>query len=244
MSTGRLTGIGVGPGDPELITVKAVRILEVADVVFVPVANEGEVGSGYVGYAERVVRANAPGATVERLVFALGDDPGARDRNWDDAGEAVAAVVRDGGHAAFATIGDPNLYSTFTYLWDTVAALVPDVAVDTVPGITALQDLAARSGTVLAEGTERLALLPFTAGPERLAAALDDFDTVISYKGGRHLPRVRELLDAAGRRDEAILGARLGLDDEVVGPVPAEGTAPYLSTLIVRRPRGGRGEKL
>ena len=72
------------------------------------------------------------------------------------------------GTAAFATIGDPNLYSTFTYIAHTVRALVPDVIIETVPGITAMQDLAARSGTVLAEGEERLALVPYTAGDDAL----------------------------------------------------------------------------
>jgi precorrin-2/cobalt-factor-2 C20-methyltransferase len=284
VTAGRLIGVGVGPGDPDLVTVKGVRAFREADVVFVPVADVGEAAgehgrgdrapgqraeraqargqtegaapgqraeraqvrgpSAYVGYAERVVRTHAPDARVERLVFALGEDPTTRQGNWDRAGRAVAAVVGDGRDAAFATIGDPNLYSTFTYLADTVRTLQPDARIETIPGITALQDLAARSGTVLAEGTERIALLPFTAGPERLAAALADFDTVISYKGGRHLPRVRDLIAEAGRSDEAVFGARLGLDDEVVGDVPVEGTAPYLSTVIVRRPRGERGGKL
>jgi precorrin-2/cobalt-factor-2 C20-methyltransferase len=245
--SGVLTGVGVGPGDPDLVTIKGVRAFESADVVFVPVADAGEAagtGAPYVGYAERVVRVHVPRARIERLVFALGDDPRGRERSWDAAGAAVAAVVRDGGRAAFATIGDPNLYSTFTYLADTVRVLVPGVTIATVPGIMALQDLAARTGTVIAEGVERVALLPFTAGPERLAAALADFDTVISYKGGRHLPRVRDLIAEAGRADEAVFGARLGLDDEVVGDLPPEGPAPYLSTVIVRRPRGERGGKL
>ena len=96
---------------------------------------------------------------------------------------------------AFATIGDPNLYSTFAYIAQTVRGLVPEVVVETVPGITAMQDLAARSGTVLAEGSERLALVPYTAGDDALRSALRSFDTVVIYKGGRHLPAV---MDAVG----------------------------------------------
>ncbi len=235
---GTLTGIGVGPGDPDLVTVKGVKALRAADVVFVPVAETGD-----PGYAERVVLAHIDAATVHRLVFALSDDVAARDRSWDDAGAAVAAVVRDGGSAAFATIGDPNLYSTFTYLADTVRALVPGVRIATVPGITAMQDLAARSGTVLAEGTQTLALLPFTAGEQRLRTALDTYDTVVSYKGGRWLPQVRAAVAAAGRLDTAVFGARLGLDGEAVGPLP-DAAAPYLSTVLVTRPRGPRGARL
>jgi precorrin-2/cobalt-factor-2 C20-methyltransferase len=223
---GRLTGVGVGPGDPELVTLKALRVLREADAVFVPVSAGGE-----PGYAEQVVRAHVDRA-VRRLEFALGDDPSERESSWAVAARTVASAVEDGAWAAFATIGDPNLYSTFTYL---ARRLPVPAAVDTVPGITALQDLAARAGVVLAEGDQTLALLPFTAGPERLAAALDAFDTVATYKGGRLLPQLRRLLAEAGRLDQAVFGARLGLDGEQVGPVP-DGPAPYLSTVIAWRP--------
>jgi precorrin-2/cobalt-factor-2 C20-methyltransferase len=237
-----LTGVGVGPGDPDLITVKGVNALRAADVVFVPLGEQG-MGRGEPGYAERVVLAHVQPARVRRLTFVLGDDPEGRDRAWDAAGAAVAEVVRDGGSAAFATIGDPNLYSTFTYLATTVAELVPGLRVATVPGITAMQDLAARTGTVLAEGDATLALLPFAAGPERLRAALAEHDTVVVYKGGRLLPEVRAGIEAAGRLGEAVFGARLGLDGEVTGELP-EGGAPYLSAVLVTRPSKERGERL
>lgn len=235
---GRLTGVGVGPGDPQLVTVKAVAVFDTAEVVFVPVGEDGG-----TGYAERVVLAHAEPTKVRRLVFALGDDATRRDESWDAAGAAVADVVRAGRHAAFATIGDPNVYSTFTYLAETVRELVPDVVVDTVPGITALQDLAARSGTVLLEGTQTLALLPFTAGAAVLEDALVRHDTVVLYKGGRRVPDVRRILADAGRADDVVFGARLGLEDEVVGALP-DGPAPYLSTVLVTRPRGPRGGRL
>lgn len=241
---GRLTGVGVGPGDPELVTVKGVRVLREADVVFVPVSADGG-----PGYAEGVVLAHEPGHLV-RLPFALGDDdPAARQRSWDEAGHTVAAVVADGGYAAFATIGDPNLYSTFTYLAQTVRTTVPDVLVSTIPGITAFQDLAARSGTLIAEGTESVCLLPITAGTARLTEALTEHDTVIAYKGGRRLAALRAAVAAAGRGGEAVYGSRLGLDGEVVGPladddVAPTGAGPYLTTVLVTRPRGSRGGRL
>jgi len=225
----RLTGVGVGPGDPDLLTIKGRKLLRAADVVFVPVSAEG-----LPGYAEGVVLAHVDPAHVQRVVFALGGDAD-RGSSWNTAARQVAEVVGRSGHAAFATIGDPNLYSTFTYLAATVRRLVPGVAIDTVPGITAFQDLAARSGTVLAEGDQTLALLPFTAGRERLSTALAEHDTVVAYKGGRFLPEVRSVLAQAGRLDGAVLGARLGLNGETVGALPAEGDAPYLSTVLVTR---------
>ncbi len=240
MNVPRLTGVGVGPGDPDHVTVKALKVMRGADVVFVPVSAEPSDATRAPGYAERVVLAHVDRSRVRRLGFALGDDPLGRERSWQAAAQAVADAISDGGHAAFATIGDPNLYSTFTYLADTVRPLLPAVRVDTVPGITAMQDLAARSGVVLATGVQRLALLPLTAGTRRLAAALAAFDTVVAYKGGRHLPRVRQVIADAGRLDEAVYGAHLGLQGEHIEALPgvAGEPAPYLSTIIVTRPRG------
>jgi precorrin-2/cobalt-factor-2 C20-methyltransferase len=145
--SGRLVGVGVGPGDPELLTVKGLRVLREADEVFVPVADTGEVGR-----AEATVREYVDEGRIKRLLFALSDDTEARARNWTNAAQGVSEHLRSGKTCAFATIGDPNVYSTFTYLARAVREVEPDVQVETVPGITALQDLASRSGTVLLEG--------------------------------------------------------------------------------------------
>ncbi|HWT91636.1 MAG TPA: precorrin-2 C(20)-methyltransferase [Solirubrobacteraceae bacterium] len=245
MTAGRLIGVGVGPGDPEHLTLKALHALQGADRVFVPETDTSRAG-GDTGRAERIVAPHVDADRIERLLFAMRDDA-ARAGNWDRAGDAIAAVVRDGGTAAFATIGDPNLYSTFGYVAQTVRDLVPEVEVSTIPGITALQDLAARSGTILAEGDERLALVPWPAGEDRLRDALDGFDTVVVYKGGRHLPQVLDTIRDAGRLEGAVYGEQLGLGDaEVVATAEARdgSRGPYMSTVIVPRrvqhERGGR----
>jgi precorrin-2/cobalt-factor-2 C20-methyltransferase len=245
--TARLVGVGVGPGDPELVTVKALRVLRDADVVYLPVMD-----TDTPGRAETIVRAHlGDDPRLRRVVFALDEPAGApspaRESAWDAAGREVAAALRDSGTVAFATIGDPNVYSTFSYLAQTVASLVADLVIETVPGITAMQDLAARSGSVLVEGTETLTLLPLTAGLGRLRRALADTDTVVAYKGGRMLPEVLALLADAGRLDDAVYGAGLGLAAQDVRPakeVDAEAPAPYLSTVLVPARRAGRGSKL
>ena len=239
----RLVGVGVGPGDPELVTVKGVRVLREADLVVVPVMDPEEMGR-----AEATVRAHTDAEPL-RLVFALDDRGGPtaeRLSAWEAAADRVAQELRDGAASvAFATIGDPNVYSTFTYLADAVRERVPEVVVETVPGITAMQDLASRSGTVLCEGTESLALLPLTAGVPAFEEALTHFDTVVAYKGGRHMPAVLEVLRAQDRLDDAVFGAALGLPDEQVRPAAeVDGEAPYLSTVLVPAKRGARGSKL
>ncbi|MGW7205041.1 precorrin-2 C(20)-methyltransferase [Streptomyces sp. NPDC054837] len=240
----KLVGVGVGPGDPELVTVKGVNALRAADVVVVPVMDTGERGR-----AEATILHYVGQEKVVRVVFALNErtDRARRATAWDAAGERVAQLLAEHSRVAFATIGDPNVYSTFTYLAQTIAELVPGTVVETVPGITAMQDLAARSGAVLTEGTEPLTLVPVTAGAAALKEALAGPGTVVAYKFGRQAQEVAEALRETGRIDDAVWGSALGLPEESVRPASELGEAalPYLSTLIAPAPRdGGRGGKL
>ncbi|GAQ53408.1 precorrin-2 C(20)-methyltransferase [Streptomyces acidiscabies] len=240
----KLVGVGVGPGDPELVTVKGVNALRDADVVVVPVMDTGERGR-----AEATVLHYVPEDKIVRIVFALNErsDRGRREAAWDAAGERVAGLLREHAAVAFATIGDPNVYSTFTYLAQTVAELVPGTVVETVPGITAMQDLAARSGAVLTEGTEPLTLVPVTAGAAVLKEALAGAGTVVAYKFGRQAAEVVEALRETGRIEGAVWGASLGLEGETVRAASElDGEPlPYLSTLISpARRESGRGGKL
>ncbi|MBX7549034.1 precorrin-2 C(20)-methyltransferase [Streptomyces sp. NPDC004232] len=246
----RLIGVGVGPGDPELVTVKGVNALRAADVVVVPVmaAPDGR-DVGEPGRAEATVLHYVPVEKVVRVVFALNErtDRARREAAWDAAGGRVAALLREHGSVAFATIGDPNVYSTFTYLAQTIVELVPEVIVETVPGITAMQDLAARSGAVLTEGTEPLTLVPVTAGSAVLKDALAGPGTVVAYKFGRQAAEVAEALAETGRIGDAVWGSALGLPEESVRPAAELGAEPlpYLSTLIAPPRRdAGRGGKL
>ncbi len=247
----RLIGVGVGPGDPELVTVKAVRVLREADVILVPVLAAADAEKPEPGRAEAIIRAHVDANVIKRLEFALNDTGGITPRRtaaWQQAAAAVAAEFAGGAATiAFGTLGDPNLYSTFSYLAQTVRELVPDVQVETVPGITAMQDLASRAGISLAEGTEPVTLVPLNAGTGALDRALAHGGTVVGYKVGAAAspaPAVlRDRLHAAGRLDGAVIGARLGLPGELIAPasevLAPEGLAPEVPARA-RRPRPRR----
>src|SRR5689334_12218501 len=254
----RLIGVGVGPGDPELVTVKAVRVLREADAVLVPVLAgppEHPEPAG-LGRAESIIREYVAADRIRRLEFALNDTGGVTPRRaaaWHAAAAAVAEAFAAGAAAvAFGTLGDPGLYSTFSYLAQTVRTLVPEVTVETVAGITAMQDLASRAGLSLAEGTEPVTLVPLNGGPGALDQALAQGGTVVGYKiGAAASPapgQLHGLLQKAGRLDGAVVGARLGLDGELIAPaghvLSADEPLPYLATLIVPATRPARGSSL
>ena len=242
--TGELVGIGVGPGDPDLLTVAAVRELAAAGRVFVPV-----MAPDVPGRAEAVVRAYLTHDRLERLVFALNDDIDGsqrhRHRRWDAAGARVVAYLREhAGTAAFATLGDPSVYSTFGYLAETVRELLPDVRIRTIPGITAMQAAASAAGLILVEGSEPLTLLPLARGCAVLDPALAQGGTVVAYKGGRRLVQLRERVAAAGALDRAWCAEHLGTPDQRITPLAHTDAAAYLSTVVVLPQRNSRGAQL
>jgi len=228
-----LVGLGMGPGDPGLVTGRTVAELRAADRVLAPSTDLASVGR-----AEIIVREVAPEVAVERVPFVMELSGGARSSALAAAAERVAAALDAGERVAFVTLGDPNVYSTFSSLAEEVRARRPDVPIETVPGIMAFQDLAARSGTVLVDGDERLVLVPARAGsdPAVVAAAADDpLTAVVVYKGGGRLPELAEVLARAGRLDRAVLGELLGLPGARVAKVAevADRPATYLATVIV-----------
>lgn len=224
--TGRLTGVGVGPGDPGLVTRRAVEVLSQADRVAAPVSQGQEPGR-----AESVVRAVLPGTAITRLTFEM-----TRDASHEAVARSIMGWLDEGEHVAFVTLGDPAVYSTFPALVGALRDLGCAARVDTVPGITAFQELAARSGTVLLDGTESMALVTALDGTVHVAAALaDPTRAVVVYKGGRYVPEIAALLAEHGRLEGAVFGERLGLSTERICPLEdaADAPASYLATVIV-----------
>ena len=248
-----LVGVGVGPGDPELVTVKAVRALREADVVFVPVmACTGATGPGR---AETTIRAHIPGDRIRPVPFALNDTGGVTERRaaaWQAAAARSSPRLR--GRRRHGGLRHDRLPEPLLH----VQLPGPDRP---RPGPRPDHRDRARhhrhagprgpARYVLAEGDEPLTLLPLTAGTQAFRDALTRPGTVVGYKlgaaAGPTPAEVVTLLTAAGCLDHAVIGARLGLPGQEIGPakdlaqLPA---VPYLSTLIVPARRTGPGSSL
>lgn len=225
---GRLVGVGVGPGEPDLLTVRAAAALRRADRVLAP-----STAVDAVGRAEAIVRQALPGVRVERVPFAMQPSPAARARSVGRAAETVVAALDAGLEVAWVTLGDPLVYSTFPAVAGEVRARRPSTAVAQVPGIMAFQALAARTGTVIADERSRLTVRTALDGEDLDEDLGDRATTVVVYKGGRRLPELAAL--ASGRR-RAVAGELLGMPGERVGPLEdlaAGGPASYLATVIV-----------
>ncbi|RRD45985.1 precorrin-2 C(20)-methyltransferase [Tessaracoccus sp. OH4464_COT-324] len=242
-----LIGVGVGPGDPELVTVKALNRLAEADVILVP---STEARAGSVGRAEEIVLSHLPhkAAAIERIPFSMAERRGVGEQRataWELSADAAVSAFEAGARTvAFATVGDASVFSTFSYLCDLVTSRV-DVEPEVIPGITAMQALAARSRTPLAEGQEVLSLVPWTVGVETLERVCEVSDTVVIYKGGRELTQLRAALERQGRLDSAVLGTDLGLDTEaIVALADANPRAPYFSTVLSAPERTTTGGRL
>jgi precorrin-2/cobalt-factor-2 C20-methyltransferase len=193
--TGTLYGIGVGPGDPELITLKAVRILGRVGIVFAAASSKNN-----HSLALAIAREHIPETTpVEVLHFPMTRDPSETHPAWEKNAARIAAELDAGRDAAFLTLGDSLTYSTFGYLIARVKACAPSARVETVPGITSYQAAASRLNTTLAEGEGSLMITSGAMGGDRLRLLSDKPDTVVFLKAYRNLEDICAALEESGQ---------------------------------------------
>lgn len=230
-----LYAVGVGPGDPELLTLKAVRVLRAADVIVAP-TGQAEAASYALGIVERHLDRSRQ-QVLER-VFPMSRDERELRPHWEATASEVAGHLRDGRTVAFVTIGDPLLYSTFLYLLRILRERHPEMVVEVVPGITSVGAAAAAAGIPLGMSAERLAILPATYETDQLRQTLLDFDCVVLMKVSRVYDRVYALLVELGLERQGVFVRRVGSDQEEVVTDLASlvgNQLDYLSLLIVRK---------
>ena len=234
----RLTAVGVGPGDAELITVKGLKALQAADVIFVPRSRDGE-----KSLALRIVADYIDENRQELVTLPL---PMTRNpRELVPAWEAAAAEIDNALTAerpsgVYLLLGDPLLYGTFTYIWERLQEANSDIEIEIVPGVTSFAATAAVTQTVLSTTNDRVAILPasYETSAEVLQNLLTTFDTIILLKAGTVLPQILDALDELDLLDSAVYGERVGMPEEVlvtdVRTLKGQ-RRPYLSLLIVTK---------
>lgn len=225
--TGTFYGLGVGPGDPELLTLKAWRIISRAPVIAYPAANSND------SLARRIAAPFIPEDVVELAIPV----PMRREREpareaYDEAALAIAAHLDQGRDVAFLCEGDPLFYGSFAYL---LSRLAQDYLTQIVPGITSITACAAAIGRPLAARNDILKVLPGTLDASRLKQEIASSEAVAILKVGRHFEKIRGVLDELGLSARATIIEKATRADEKITPlcdVP-EGERPYFSTILI-----------
>lgn len=240
MKTGTLYGIGVGPGDPDLITVKAAKVLAECHHVFVPKAREeGE------SVALRIARQHIKSeAQIHEIVFPMTTDRVKLAERWEESARVIAETLETGSDVCFLTLGDAFLYSTYIYMLRALRRRIPDVIVVTIPGITAFSAAAALAEFPVGEAKETVTIVPTADDLEEVRHALTVGGTVILMKIGKRLGRILDVLESAGAMGRSVFVSHVGMENERIVKDLAdlrglEADTGYLSIILVR----GKGEE-
>lgn len=227
--------VGVGPGDPELLTRKAERILRSVDVILAPVSNLTE-ASVALGTIREFIDEDRQEIIVHQ--FPMTSDRAVLIPAWQGAAELIAAHAEAGRSVAFITIGDPLFYSTFIYLLRILREQWPQIPLEIIPGISSINAAASEAALPLVEGDEKMVVIPATAGIEQIKTALETYETVVLLKVKPIFPAILELLRAAGRETNTVFVERVGSHRQKVltdfGEISAH-SPDYLSLLIIKR---------
>ena len=206
----KLFCVGCGPGDPELLTVRAVNLIKNAEVIFAPTAREGK-PSIALSVVEQYI--NRPTKTVS-LVFPMVKDRESLRDYWKRNADEIAGAVRSGKKVVYLTVGDPALYSTWIYIHRELKKSYGDIEVEIVPGVASMFAIAARAKISLAEGDETVAVVPACYNMERVKETANACDTVIFLKDGRYFDSVIEMLAQAGFPDNANIAIAQDVSEE------------------------------
>ncbi len=241
MTYGTLYGVGVGPGAPDLLTRRAIKVLRRADVIVLP-------RSSYYGesVAWKTVRTVARKPEEQEhlfLTFPMKRDPTRHKEAWDKAFAKIGPRLERGLSVAFATEGDPSLYSTFIYLQREAPIRWPGIRVMVIPGVSSVAAVPAVTGIPLADGLERVAIIPAGYGVTDLVDVLNRFDTTILMKIGSEMENIFEALRITGLTDKATYVSRATMPQQrMVGNIremtPERGDC-FAMIIVSRKERSG-----
>ena len=231
--SGIFYGIGVGPGDPELLTVKAIKAIEQVDVLIAP-KTEKKDGSVALTVAKPYLKKDVE---IVYQVFPMvkGFAENSIDA-WESNKQEILELLRAGKNVAFLTIGDPMFYSTYIYVFRLLEN--EGVEIQTIPGIPAFAAIGSQLGYPIVEGDDVLSIIPATASPEKVEKAMQAADNVVLMKVYKNFEDVADLLDKNEMAEQAVLVSRAGLDDEkIIYDVLAhkKDKLNYLSTILTRK---------
>jgi len=234
MQLGHLYGIGVGPGDVELLTLKAFRILKEVPVIFAPKPDDKQESFAYNIVRELI---DIRRQEVINLIFPMIKDETKLRVYWQDAAATIWQQLAQGKDCAFITEGDPLFYGTFSYIHHIFQQRYPQVNIEVIPGISSVNAAAARAQTPLAQGDDYVAILASTPDDERLKQILHNFDTIVLMKV-HSIPRVITILEQLDLVDNFTYVQRCTTPaEEIIRDARKlrENKSDYLSLLMIRK---------
>jgi precorrin-2/cobalt-factor-2 C20-methyltransferase len=225
---GKFYGIGVGVGDPELITMKAVKLLKNVDILVLPEAKKTE-GSTAFDIVKDYIGENTQKLFLE---FPMINDEDKKKEIRRNNAKKIEELLEKGNNMAFLTIGDPMTYSTYTYILDYLGT---EVDVETVPGITSFNSVASRVNVPLVIGDEDLKIISLNSSTN-IRKEIEDNDNVVFMKVSRHFNELRTAIKESGNLENIILISNCGKDDEEIHTnLDIVEKIPYFSTLILKK---------
>ena len=231
----KIYAVGVGPGDPEYLTVKAERVLRSVPVICAPTAGPGE-SSFALSIIEPLLDLKRQEVIMQ--VFPMRKDQTGLEELWETAAADIASRVMAGSDVAFITIGDPFIYSTFLYLYRIFRERYPHIPVEIVPGVSSINAAAVAAGIPLGQASERIAVIPAAFEEKELRNILGTFETVVLMKVSRVFDAVYALLRELGLEKNCAFVSRVGTrEEEVVFDLESllGRKLDYLSLLIVKK---------
>ena len=237
----KLTGIGVGPGDPDLLTVKAVKAIQDADMIMCPASAEDR-PSIALSVVESIID-KSKNQEIVKLIFPMTKDKAVLEAHWKENSKIMAEKVLSGKNVVYLTVGDPYLYSTWIYMHREISKKHPEMKITVIPGIVSMFTFASKVGISIAEGAEKVSIIPSCYDLSSVKEIAKNSEVLVFLKDGRYFDQVIKLVRESGFPDDSIfaIGQDLGTDKEIIrklrlGDVNDDTlTTKYFSILVIKR---------